>query len=208
ALVAPLPDEAPAALAARLADLFEISLLAGDIESGARVLVERAARAFRVEECRIVRSGDAPDPMCEAARALRTTLILDGRSILARAPRGPGGADPGWAGAGDNRPPPLPRGGAAPAAGAGAACGPRARLAPRPRPPRRRERSDAGRELPRSAPRGLEPQRLRGVDRRRDRPGRRRRRIAGPRRRRHHPAPADQRPPRPRGRRLGAVAGL
>jgi len=103
ALVGPTPEEPPAALAGRLADLFDLSLLAGDLESGVRVLVERTARAFRVEECRLVRTdvADEADPLdvaCGQAVVLGTTLISGGavpRSIVAAPLDVPGGGSLG-----------------------------------------------------------------------------------------------------------------
>jgi diguanylate cyclase (GGDEF)-like protein len=96
ALVGPTPEEPPMTQATRLAELFELSLLPGDLDAGLKVMAERAARAFRVDECLLV-GPDLPDEhdaraaACARADALATTLIAASRSILAAPLDVPGG---------------------------------------------------------------------------------------------------------------------
>jgi diguanylate cyclase (GGDEF)-like protein len=96
ALLGPAPEEPGTATATRLAELFEVSLLAGDLDAGVEVLTERAARAFRAAECVLDRDdGDgAPAPATRWLRRaadLGTTLIADGQSVVAAPLDVPGG---------------------------------------------------------------------------------------------------------------------
>src|SRR5262249_8969317 len=96
ALVAPTSDEPTTTRAARLAELFELSLLPGDLDASRRVVAGRAARAFGVDEGLLVGAElpDEHDPRaaaCRRADELRTTLIAGSRSYLAAPLDVPGG---------------------------------------------------------------------------------------------------------------------
>jgi diguanylate cyclase (GGDEF)-like protein len=96
-LLAPRDEEQPAPRAARLGELFEVSLLTGDLETALAIVRERTARAFRVDECLLLRDGSDPGGdvvlahRCELAADLGTTLITGDRSLLAAPIDVPGG---------------------------------------------------------------------------------------------------------------------
>jgi diguanylate cyclase (GGDEF)-like protein len=97
-LSAPHGDEQPQVSATRLRDLFELSLLSGDLEAAVRNVLERGKHAFRADDF-FLASGDrswrlgggAADPLAELAVLCGTTLVDGGRSLLGAPLLGAGG---------------------------------------------------------------------------------------------------------------------
>jgi serine/threonine-protein kinase len=105
-LTAPTAEEQPEVSATRLRDLFELSLLTGDLEEAVRRVLERARRAFRSDDIMLATSdrfwrhgeGVGPDPLAELAVLAGTTLVdcaTTGRSLLAAPLLGGGGEQVG-----------------------------------------------------------------------------------------------------------------
>jgi serine/threonine-protein kinase len=91
ALVVPALEEPAAHRAARLAELFELSLLTGDLQGSLKLVCERVARAFRVDDCALDQSSGGGDYRCQLAAALGTTVLVDDASFLAAPLDVPGG---------------------------------------------------------------------------------------------------------------------
>jgi diguanylate cyclase (GGDEF)-like protein len=98
-LLGAVVDDVPSATAARLGELFELSLLSGDLETALAIVRARAARAFRVEDCRMLRPGLEEDGelgrRSALAASLGTTLFAGNQSLLAAAIDVPGGGSLG-----------------------------------------------------------------------------------------------------------------